>query len=186
MKKLIVYVFACISCTYGYGHESNEAFFIIVQKQNTIEIQAEFPWTMRSALIEFNPELKEASNKEEFEKTFVDYIKYNLILNNEVGEKLEFKEYKELDNNGHSHQNNYLLIFNGASFNQITNTIMLNVFEHQVNYHILKMNDEKVNFVTKQGQAQYELPKKNSFNYWWGFVLFMAAVFFLLRMYFIK
>jgi hypothetical protein len=175
----------CISSAYGYAHESNEAFFNIVQKQNTIEIQAEFPWTMRGALIAFNPELKAASNKEAFEKTFVEYMKFNLIFTNELGERLDYSGYREMDNNGHSHQNNYLLIFNGNRFSQVTNTTMFNIYDNQVNYHTLIKNDEEYTFVTNQGQPSFELPKHDSMNYWWVFML-IFPVYFLISRFLIK
>ncbi len=42
----------CLYSTCGFAHDANKAFFKIQQKGNVIEVQAEFPWSIRNAILE--------------------------------------------------------------------------------------------------------------------------------------
>jgi len=143
MKYFFISSLLCIFTIFGYAHQVNRAYFTLLQKENTIEVEAEFPWTMRNVLITFNPALENATNKKDFEDSFVAYIRKNLILKDSNLNTLPYLEFKELDNNGHSHQNNYLIIFKGNDLFSITNTMMFNVFKHQINYNKIIINSEE-------------------------------------------
>lgn len=160
MKYLVSFILICAFNPFGYAHEVNEAFFKINQKENTVEIEAEFPWTMRNALIAFNPSLENATSKKDFENTFIEYIKANLILTDKKGNKLKYQEYRELKNSGHAHQNNYLIIFKGDELYEIINTILFNVYNNQVNYHTITSNSKQENFTTKKGEQRFILKKQ--------------------------
>ena len=59
MKQyVLLFILVNVSGFFGYAHKTDEAFFTFDQKENTVEIHAEFPYTMRNALIEFNPYLE--------------------------------------------------------------------------------------------------------------------------------
>ncbi len=75
-----IYCFFILIGSSLYAHKSNEAFFRVIQKESVIEIETEFSWTLRNALLNFRPELEQASNKVEYEKAFIDYLKVNLVL----------------------------------------------------------------------------------------------------------
>ena len=62
MKIFLALSFLVLSYA-SFAHEPNEAFFEITQKGNTTEVIAEFPWTLRNALIEFYPSLETANSK---------------------------------------------------------------------------------------------------------------------------
>lgn len=178
MKYLLVLSFVCI-CVSGYAHETNEAFFKISEKENTIEVQAEFPWTMRNALMAFNPSLENSTNKKDFENTFIEYIKTNLILKDKNGNLLKYKEYKELETNGHSHQNNYLIIFKGNNLSEITNTVMFNIYGNQVNYNTITVNSIQKIFKTKKGFTHFKLIESKDTKYWYLlFILLLIAYIF--------
>ena len=183
IKKILLFLgFIYVFSISGYAHETNEAFFKITQKEKTVEIIGEFPWTMRNALIEFNPSLEKTTNKKDFEDAFVEYIKANLILTNMNGSQLEYQEFKELDNDGHSHQDNYLIIFKGKDLIQIKNTIMFNVFDNQVNYNTIVTNENQETFKTKGEQDYFKLSeKKNRMNYLWLLVLIAPIIYFLMK-----
>ncbi len=176
---LLLFSFVCLSNAFGFAHETNEAFFNITQKENTIEIQAEFPFAMRNALMTFNPSLENSTNKKDFENTFIDYIKVNLILKDKNGNELKYQEYKELKNEGHSHQNNYLIVFKGNGLHEVTNTIMFNVFIDQVNYHNITISSKQIKFKTKKGQPHFTLNK--NVKYWWLLLLFIPLIYILIR-----
>ncbi|PCJ96510.1 MAG: hypothetical protein COA50_06945 [Flavobacteriaceae bacterium] len=180
MKYAILLSLVCVLHSSGFAHEANEAFFKIVQKENTVEIQAEFPWTMRNALLNFNPSLKNFSSKKDFENTFIAYLKANLILTNTQGNKLNFQKFVALENMGHSHQNIYLIIFKGNELHKITNTIMFNVFDNQVNYNTLTLNSEQTIFKTSKGLAYFVLKEKKHSKYWLFSFLLLPLIYFII------
>ncbi|AUC76384.1 hypothetical protein [Olleya sp. Bg11-27] len=162
---------------FGYTHETNEAFFKITQKENTIEIEAEFPWTIRNALINYNPLLEHSVTKIDFQETFANYIKDNLILKNKSGAVLSFQDYQELENNGHSHQNNYLLLFNGTNLFEISNTIMFNIYDNQVNYNTVTVGSKEKTFKTSNGASRFVLDTNNKETYWYVLLLVIPIIY---------
>ena len=161
-----------------YAHETNEAFFKIVQKENSIEIRAEFPWTMRNALISFNPSLENSTDKKDFEKTFIQYLKANLILKDKNGKTLKYQTYQELKNDGHSHKNNYLIIYKGSDLFEITNTIMFNIYDNQVNYNTITINSKQVIFKTEKGIINFVLKRNENTKYWYLSILLLPFIYF--------
>ncbi len=138
------------------AHEVNEAFFEFVIKSNSVEVYVEFPWTMRNALIEYNPDLKHSTSKADFVKTFEKYLIENLILENSDRRQLNFDFFEELPQNGESHQNKYMLVYSGSNLARVQNTIMFNLYDNQVNYNSFQINAEK---------KTYETNKSNPFFY---------------------
>jgi len=175
MKNLLICCFVCLYSSLVVAHETNEAFFVITQKENTIEIKAEFPWTMRNALIAHNPSLENTASKKDFEQTFMEYIKANLILKNKSGELLQFQNYKELDNNGHSNQNSYLIVFNGSDLFEVTNTIMFNVYDNQVNYNKLAIS--KKTYKTSKATNHFNVNQKMESGNWYYLLLIIPIIF---------
>ena len=166
------------------AHEVNEAFFTITENGNTVEVEAEFPWTMRNALIAFNPSLEHATDKNEFESTFVEYIKTHLILKDINGNILEYLDFKQLENNGHSHQSNYLILFRGNKLHEVINTIMFNVNDNQENYHTIDHNTTGKIFTTNKQVNNFYVPEYSSFNYWYVLLL-LIPLFYIIKRYFI-
>ncbi|MBT8245338.1 MAG: hypothetical protein HKP48_09935 [Winogradskyella sp.] len=167
MKYLYV-VFFLVCGNSIFAHEPNEAFFTFNLGKNQIMVEAVFPWSMRNALINYNPNLETSNNKQDFESTFVAYIRDNLILKDKNGLVLEFKKFKEIDNNGHSHQNNYLLTFKGNTLEEVTNTIMFNTYTNQVNYNTITWNGTK--FKTSKNKTSFKINEGNKldfFHFWW-------------------
>ncbi|MDA0177377.1 hypothetical protein OOZ35_07740 [Mesoflavibacter profundi] len=171
MKYLYILLFLVCGNSIS-AHEPNEAFFIFSLGENQITVEAELPWSMRNALIDYNPNLETSNSKQDFENTFVSYIRDNLILKNENGLVLEFEKFEELKNNGHSHQNNYLLTFKGNTLEDVTNTIMFNTYENQVNYNTITWFETK--FKTSKNKTSFKLNEENKsdlFHYWWLLLL---------------
>ena len=61
-------------------HNSKEDFYKIEKRAEKVYVLAEFPWTIRKALLDFDPKLKEAHCKKTFEKSLFNYVKSNLKL----------------------------------------------------------------------------------------------------------
>lgn len=139
------------------AHEVNEAFFEFVIKSNSVEVYVEFPWTMRNALIEYNPDLKHSTSKADFVKTFEKYLTENLILENSDTRHFDFDFFEELPQNGESHQNKYLLVYSGSNLVRVQNTIMFNLYDNQVNYNSFQINAEKKTYETDKSTPAFYL-----------------------------
>lgn len=51
-RRHYLIVIMILSISNGFAHDANKAFFKIQQKGNVIEVQAEFPWSIRNAILE--------------------------------------------------------------------------------------------------------------------------------------
>lgn len=177
MKYLFILLnlFVCVNTV--YAHEPNEAFFTFSLKDSLITVEAELPWSMRNALIDYNPKLEKSATKQDFEETFFEYIKNNLILKDKNGVILELQKIEELKTYGHSHQNNYLFTFIGDNLLEVTNTIMFNLYKKQINYNTLTSNE--VMFKTSNNKNSFKTneEKKSTFSYyWWLFFIPISLV----------
>ena len=155
-KSILIIIFSFIS-TIGFGHETNKAFFEIIQKDSIVEFHCEFPWTIRNALIEFDTSLENSKSKKDFENAFMKYIKENLTPSNSDGINLKFVGFTEVKNEGHSHANKYLITFKGSDIKTLKNTIMFNIFNNQENYHNYKSNNRDFSFSTKNAKPNVNL-----------------------------
>ena len=181
MKFLIVCYFGIISCWSLVAHEPNVAFFKYVETETTIEVHAEFPWTLRNALLKFNPDLEHATSREEFEQALLSYIKRHLVLQNENGEGLQLIEIKTVQNKQHSHQNNFVLIFQGIGLKQVTNSIMFDLNENQSNYNTFESLTSKTTFKTTKTNRGFILERNHFFNYLYVLVLAIPIGWFVIR-----
>ena len=182
MKGFFCISLLCLVMTVGYAHEADEAFFKLTQKEVTVEIEAEFPWSLRNALIAFDPSLATAKDKSAFENAFIAYLKANLILKNGNGKTFEFIGFTEIKNNGHSHQNTYVITYKGSDLQSVYNTLLFNINAEQENYHTLFVGTKQQAFVTTKGQEYFEWAAATTFNYWW-FVLLLPVVYGITRYY---
>lgn len=171
----ITFFFVCENSI--FAHEPNEAFFTFSLKDSLIIVEAELPWSMRNALLGYNPELEKSATKQDFEETFFKYIKNNLTLKDKNGEILELQKIEELKTNGHSHQNNYLLTFKGGNLLEVTNTIMFNLYKNQVNYNTLTWNEAMFKTSNNKNSFKTNEEKKPTFSYyWWLFSIPISLV----------
>lgn len=174
--RILYYFLIYLSCLWTtYAHEPNEAYFNFNLKENTVEIEAELPWTMRHALILFNPSLEHSRSKRDFKDTFVQYIKKNLVLKNKNGNLLEYKAFKEIEKSQHAHQSNFLIIFKGNSLSTVYNTIMFNLYENQTNYNTLESTSKT--YETNNTSMSFTLGEKNNKNLWYLGILAIAILY---------
>lgn len=177
-------IFLLLLSVYGlitFAHEVNKAYFNFTVKDHLVEVEAEFPWTMRNALLNFNPKLENSSNKQDFEDSFTEYIRQNLILKSSNGSNLELISFKELERKGHGHQNNYLIVFEGQNLFEITNTIMFNLYNNQVNFNSIKTGSSERVFETTKGSKYFTLNKEQHSSYWYLLILTIPLAYILKR-----
>ncbi|MFT6811193.1 MAG: hypothetical protein ACJA01_004441 [Saprospiraceae bacterium] len=153
------------------AHNPNEAFFTISINGNYTEIVAELPWSVRNDLILSYPELEDSKNDQDYKDAFQKYIQEKIIIRNKLGEILPFVNAKEEDHNGHSHQNNFRIIFEGTDFYHLENSILFGSYDNQKNYHFLTKDRKKHTFITSKKSPSFTVdglpfvPTRN-FKYW--------------------
>ena len=177
MKQLnLMLIFIGIGINISQAHETDKAYFKVEQKQETVEISAEFPWTIRNAFLLFNPALERATTQEEFDVAFAEYIRKNLMLTNVSGHQLELQEVKIIPLDGHTHQSSYLITFKGSSLGKVTNTIMFNLAETQENIHTFYLEEERRFFKTSVNSPAFNLFTQAKVNSWlWVLILLPAG-----------
>tara|TARA_R110002049_G_scaffold68465_7_gene177488 strand:- start:1233 stop:1811 length:579 start_codon:yes stop_codon:yes gene_type:complete len=155
----LLILFISIS-TLGFAHDANIAFFKIQQKENTVEVQAEFPWSIRNAVVEAYPRLESSNNQEDFDVAFFEYVKSNFQLrqNNSVLTLISI-EYDAQQ--GHSHQSNFVFVFEGNQFDSIKNTMMFNAYVNQENYHDILLDTEHVKFITSKDSSSFQMESQS-------------------------
>ncbi len=137
------------------AHEPNTAYFQIEALDSTIQVRAELPWTIRHALENFQPDLKESNSSANYEQAFLAYIKSHLVITGHSGKPMDLINYVELDNKGHSHQNDFLFHFKGSTISSVTNSILFDVYNSQKNYHYFNSTPEGIRYVTMPGEESF-------------------------------
>lgn len=157
LNRIFVLVFAIISIGFeAQAHDSDKAFFLVYQTNNTTVVEAEFPWTIRNSLLENAPYLNNASGQEAFDKAFRELIEQNLIVYGSDGEKMPFVSLEEIKDELHSHSYKYKLTYKGFGVSKIQNTLLFNIFDDSINYH---------QFVTEKDTLNFETIRTNSIIY---------------------
>ena len=139
-----------MSWTQSYAHDSTRAFFTIPEngRYGRVQVQAEFPWIIRTALSAYDTTLNTNKSRDAFDKALFNYAKANLIMKDAEGKALPLIKAYEVEEGGHGHQNNFIFEYRGNGVNQITNTMLFNVSEQQLNYHNIITDYQDVAFET--------------------------------------
>lgn len=165
--RILLTVFISIIYAIGYAHNAQEASFNIETTSNTIEIYAEFPWTIRKALLTAHPELDKSSNQSDYDRAFFNYVKSNLILTNENQDTLKLLSINKADSLGSSHHVNYNFTYQKLAYTTISNTLLFNVNSQQINIHNFKIKEQKFLYKTKVSSPSFEIThKKEPENAW--------------------
>ena len=159
----LLILFISIS-TLGFAHDANKAFFKIQQKENIVEVQAEFPWSIRNAVVEAYPRLESSKNQEDFDAAFFEYVKSNFQLrqNNSVLELISI-EYDTQQ--GHSHQSNFVFVFEGNQVDSIKNTMMFNTYVNQENYHDILLDTGHIKFITSKDSSSFQMESSSQTSF---------------------
>lgn len=158
----------------AHAHDPREAFFVIEQKGDSVQVRAEFPWSLRNTLLMYEPSLKDASDKPSFETVFFNYVKSTLILRDYNGTVMQLVKIQKMGNAGHSHQSDYMLTFLGSHLAEIQNEFMFNVSDRQVNYHIIRRGDEAIHDRTSSSCPSFRLEQEASYGVRWGLALLVV------------
>lgn len=159
------------------AHEVDQAFFKLVQDGSNITVKAKFPWTLRNALLAFDPNLEQANERAQFEEAFEAYILQNLILHNTQGRTLQFLGFNEQTGDRYDHHFEYLLQFEGGQIASITNTIMFDQNEGQTNYTTIERNGESRTYITTSSQPTQGVMIPGSMIPWGRWILLSLLLF---------
>lgn len=145
------------------AHDANKAYFNLSIEQNQIMVDAEFPWTIRNALLSYDPQLEFQSDQHTFNNRFKDYVTENFKIEDNSGEPLNLLQVEILQKDGHSHQVNYQFIFEKGLVKKISNSLMFNLQNNQINVHTITINGESIIFETKAETSTFEIePSSNN------------------------
>jgi len=172
MSRLVVVLIPLFFCLKGYTHNIDEVFSSINVEGNHILIETSFPWTIREALLNFEPTLKEATSKKDFEQALFRYVQKHFLLIGNEDEKLELTEINEVKNKEHSHGNDYLFKFKGESISSIKNTILFGENKNQTNTHFYKGKVYK----TSIGNEKVDIEMSNLYTIWFSVLSIIVIV----------
>jgi len=161
-------ILVLIACT-AIAHSPTEAYFEIYQTPTGIIVDAEFPWTLRNALIDHSPELIQATSQEQFQAVFEQYIQEHFILRDQRSEIIELYSIEKRSNNDHSHSANYRLLFAQSEIAEVTNTVMIALNPSQNNFQTMITGDSEIEFFTNNLAPIYLLKNKKTNGLIWSF-----------------
>ena len=173
MRQLLLTISLFVSGTFNsHAHSGTEAFFRITSEQDRLVVRASFPWTLRNALLVFDPQLEQATTSAAFEASFKAYIKTHLRLFDQQGTPLKFLGFQRVEDEGHQHQETYQLFFSGGHLQEIHNTLLCNISERQVNHHRLVTGSKEQIFTTGKDQPSFRYQEPPSTP--WPYLLVLA------------
>lgn len=155
--KYIFLLAGIIYCLSAEAHDPDRAFFDIREEASGVTVLAEFPWTLRNALISYDSALKKATVKTQFQEVFLSYCREKIVLTDTKGKEFELLSVSEVQNHsGHSHGQLFELKFSGpGKLAKIRNTAMHDHLNTQENSHRLFSEADTVSFKTLRGTAEY-------------------------------
>jgi uncharacterized protein YehS (DUF1456 family) len=160
------------------AHEVKESHFVLKKLDGHWVVQGDFPWILRNALIKFDPTVEKAMDQKIIDAALFSYVQSNLILKNQRGESIPLVRIEPTENPEHSHQIRYDFHFEGGDLAEITNTLMINVNEDQVNYLVFFDGEEMKNFKTSKNNTFIQLEKENHqpISWFWVWMGLIAAL----------
>lgn len=164
MIRKFIFITLFLNTFYSFSHDIENVVYRITLVENTVAIEAEFPWTIRNALLEFQPNLENATSKKDFDDALFRFVKRNLILTDRNSEILDLISITPLPRKEHSHGNEFLLLFEGSDLKEIKNTLLFEYQNKQKNIH--KLGGQT--FITTINAPSFiiSIPSKNKYLWW--------------------
>lgn len=143
----------------SFAHAPNEAFFEFFESDKQLLIKAEFPWTIREALLAARPNLKTAQTTEEMTAGLLSYLQEHIEVRNEQNQLIPIQSIKAAPNtNGHGHGSVYMLLLGENQWiSSIKNTCMFEAYSDQTNFHSIEANTTRLEFVTNKEKTTYTI-----------------------------
>lgn len=175
MKKIGMIFISQILVLSSYAQDDQMAYFTYYVN-NSIQVEAELPESIDEALIAFDPTLKIAASQADYEETLMEYLSDHLILENEDGDTLAISSMKIIDEDS-SHEDNLLLLtYEGDDLATVTNTILFDANEEQINYNTVIHSAGQSDFKSTPEKAQFKVSSQFAFRYLYLFIIAIPLV----------
>lgn len=171
-----------ISINNAFSHSPNEVSFSIYEKETSILVDTEFPWSIRNAVFIYDTTLSNKSSIEEIHASLFDYVNQNFVLKEYNGKQIKLLQV--LDSKNQGHHENFQFVFEKKAIGSIKNTLLFNFSKKQKNIHVLKTVGKNKKFVLTIEKPEIEFEQPTSYFYYGLFVcliLLSIISFFLLR-----
>lgn len=166
--KFIFSWFGCISLIFSvYGHDAHIAFFeILPVESKEIKVHAEFPWTLRDALVQFDSTLLLDKSKAIWEASFKKYVTEYLSMYDISHRELGLISIAQLPSTNSGHSVQYEFRFEGGVLGTIDNRLMFNLNNHQDNIHKIVGKKGDLEFITNKSSPNFRLENVSKKNYY--------------------
>jgi hypothetical protein len=103
-----------------------------------LEVEFEFPWTIRNAVLDFDSSLISSQSKSEMLQGVKRYLRHYFVIENEAGENLKITKLQERSNGSSHHYIIMATYSNNNTVQKIDNHLMHNISKEHVSYHYFK------------------------------------------------
>ena len=144
-----------------HAHEPNIAHFEFKQTGNILIVKAEFPWTLRAALLKAFPELEQNPTQEKFDRAIFEYFNERIVVKEK---STEVKLNTVAQQQNHSHSVIYELVFGQVqNFEDIIiiNTCLFEMYDDQKNFNTIYLPERKLlEIVTEKSHPNFIISNK--------------------------
>ena len=177
MKTLICICFLSLGALNTFAHDAKVAFFTYSSLGKSLVVDAEFPWSIRNALLTFRPEIETSKDKTDFEKAMFDYVAENLIIKDANYKTIKLLNVFLTENFGHSHQVSFQFIYESNSIFEVTNTLLFNQSNKQINHNTIQLDGAEKSFSTTVNHPDFKVDQASyKFFYWSVLILLLSAI----------
>lgn len=165
MKIKFIWFCFILSVTKGYSHDTHVAFFEIREIDSlAININADFPWTLRDALIQYDSILLSDRREETWETSFARYVSQHLIIYDINHRQLRLLSIENLRTRDRGHSVQYQFQFEKGIIRKIENRLMFNINLNQTNYHSIFTSGTNIVFTTNLHAPNFILENQKALN----------------------
>ena len=169
MRKVLLFLliqgYATNVC---HAHSTKQAIFSIEIK-DSISIRASFPWTLRKALINYEPSLFKIKDSLFIHQVLQKYISDNLILKNDKNTPLPLIRLEKINTQSY-HSVDYNIWFSGNTPKTITNTLLFNLNNKHTNIHEINWEGNHLQFNTSINFPSFNIPQKKTSSIWYSII----------------
>lgn len=162
------------------AHEVKQAHFVLKKIDQHWVVQGDFPWTLRNALIQFDPKVEQATDQKSIDEALFSYVQSHLILKTRTGNLIPLTEIIRKGNPEHSHQILYEFHFEKGDLAEITNKLMLNLNDDHLNFLVFEDGEEEKKYKFSKNSPIIRLENENhlaiSSIWMWTFLISILGI----------
>jgi hypothetical protein len=162
------------------AHEVRQAHFLLKKTNDRWMIEGDFPWTLRNALIQFDPKVEQATDQKSIDEVLFSYVQSHLILKTRAGNLIPLTEITRKGNPEHSHQILYEFHFEKGDLAEITNKLMFNLNDDHLNFLVFRDGEEEKMYKFSKNSPIIRLENENhlaiSSIWMWTFLISILGI----------